>query len=141
MTGGASERQSRSSERPRRPEPVTIPSRYWHCSAPGIPLLQTGISKSCCYQGSRWRHLCPFEHGTRGRARKFAELWALLAKQEDEEPMIKEAEPMQSKQEQLPDVCRAVDKNESESRKPAWGFSKMGSENLSQNRIYRCCLC
>ena len=27
--------------------------------------------------------------------------------------MIKEAEPMQSKQEQLPDVCRAVDKNES----------------------------
>ena len=33
---------------------------------------------------------------------------ALLAKQEDEEQMIKEAEPMQSKQEQLPDVCRAV---------------------------------
>ena len=27
--------------------------------------------------------------------------------------MTKEAEPMQSKQEQLPHVCRAVDKNES----------------------------
>ena len=42
-----------------------------------------------------------------------AAYWALLAKQEDEEQMIKEAEPMQSKQEQLPDVCRAMDKNES----------------------------
>ena len=39
----------------------------------------------------------------------FAALWALLAKQEDEEQMIKEAEPMQSRQEQLSDVCRAVD--------------------------------
>ena len=26
------------------------------------------------------------------------------------------------------------------SRKPKWGFSKMGSEKLSQNRIYRCSL-
>ena len=25
-----------------------------------------------------------------------------------------------------------------ESKKGAWGFSRMGSENLSQNRIYRC---
>ena len=113
MAGGAFEPQSLSSERPRHTEPVTIPSCYWHCSAPGIPPLQTNISNSCYYQGSRWRPLCPFEHGTRGRARKFVELWALLAKQEDEEQMIKEAEPMQSKQEQLPDVCRAVDKNES----------------------------
>ena len=93
MAGGASEPQSRSSERPRHTESVTIPSSYWHFSAP----LQTNISKSCYYQGSCWRPSGPSEHGTRGRARKFAELWALLAKQEDEDQMIKT-------QEQLPDV-------------------------------------
>ena len=55
MAGGASELQSRSSERPRHTEPVTIPSSCWHCSVPGVPPLQANISRSCFYQGSCWR--------------------------------------------------------------------------------------
>ena len=90
---------------------MIIPSSYWHCSAPGNSSLQFNTSRICYYQSACWRPLCPFEHTTRGRARKFAELWALLAKQEDEEQMI-QAVPTQSKQGMLPDECRAVDNNE-----------------------------
>ena len=101
MAGGASEPQPWSSARPRHTEPVTIPSRYWNCSAPGSPPMQTNISVLLLSGFMLPASMARFDHGTRGRAGKFAELWALLEKQEDEEQMM------------LPDVCR-VDKNESE---------------------------
>ena len=109
MAGGASEPQSRSSERASHgasddPVKLLAVQRSWY------PALASKYLKVLLLSEFMLAALMPFR--TR-EARKFAELWALLAKQEDEEQMIKEAEPMQSRQEQLPDVCRAVDKNES----------------------------
>ena len=42
----------------------------------------------CRYGGSCWRPLCPSVHASgRTRARKWAELWAWIAANEDEEPV------------------------------------------------------
>ena len=53
-----------------------------------VPLVRSGLSLERCRFGSAcWRPLCPYVHAHQ-RARRWAELWNLLADQEEDAPVM-----------------------------------------------------